>query len=202
MSRSKLVLSNLGNNIKTLSIIADNNWPSWLYIIDLFLESSTSLTSVIVYTPSFDCLNLFGTCRKSKIKWKKFDLHHSSMSQHSRCASALISSDLILYSGSFSGFKILKPMLNYDSSIIVMLNDSNLRLRKLSYYQGYHWKRIRHASIGGVTSSSYWLGSSSSFRSSDASTPTYCRTATRDLLEFAPKSVQHFDRPIVLQDLC
>jgi hypothetical protein len=207
-SQSRLVLSGLGKNLQKIVIIAESSWPSWLYVLDFFLESSDALVEVTILVPSFENLDLFGTSRKSKVKWRKLDLL-SPISHQARNWSRplLASSDLILYDGSLLGFSNLVKLSVSDTSIISLLPGS-ARLRQLKKFSTVNWKHLKHASVGGATSGSFWLGSSCPLRSSSVTPPTYCPTVLSDILEFAPKHSKHHPQPLVITphhrhpDLC
>ena len=193
-SQSMLKLSDLGKTIKNITVISDSTWPSWLYTLDLFSESSMELQKIRVLVHHLEHSNMFGTNRLSSVSWHKCDvLSVMTMLDQRKLASSLHSSDLILFSGSLPGLKSLVALLKVSPPStpnvpkLVFLVPGKCRFRQLSCFTDLHWKRLRHAECGGATTATAWLGSSNPFRNDLFQPPTYCPHVMADLIEFTPK---------------
>ena len=112
-STSRWILSNLGNSIKHITIISDCEWPSWLHVLDIFLESSETFKTATIIVPSFACLNYFGTSRTSRIKWKRLSFEtRLSPLLDSRLNNWLHKSDLVLINSSEAALTNIMSHLN------------------------------------------------------------------------------------------
>ena len=191
-----MVLSSLGKQLTCVAIISDCSWPSWVLVLELFLESSLAFKKAIVLTPCRSCHNFFGTSRQAQVVWKSFNLNNEpSPSASLRLCSILAPSKLHLYSGSLVGFChfIVGITSSGEPSVpILCLIHGTSRLRSLSRFSDFTWRNITHSSVGGASSGKFWIGFNRSFRSLDILPPRPCPLSMADLLEFAPKHV-HVD---------
>ena len=188
-SQSKVVLSNLGKRITSITIISDSSWPSWLYVLDLFLESSPAFKKASVFVTSNECHNLFGTSRKRTIVWELISFQSRKIP---KLLNSITSSSIQLFSGSLPGFMSLLSLLSSQQRsklnlIAVLLG--NIRLRNLSKYDNFTWITLDHSTVGGCSSGKIWCGYTRSFRDSSIASPKYCPSAMMDVLEFAPKRI-------------
>ena len=186
-----LALSAKGIGLKNLMIVCDSDWASWLHVLPLFTSGSKLFREVTVIVPSFNCVNYFGLCRDKRVKWKKMNLLTALSLNLQRSLHTLVSScDLILYSGNIVGLNtlILCAKDNSTSHIVAIVPGSE-RLRKLQRFSTIQWKHTKHASVGGASSASVWIGSNREFRDPSVPLPTFCPSSMCDLLEFAPKSI-------------
>jgi hypothetical protein len=191
-SQSALVLSNLGLKLSDIAIISDCAWPSWVLVLEFFLEGSIAFKKATVLVPSRSCYNFFGTSRISSIQWSLCDLSSSlSPSVFKRVSRLLRSSSLHLYSGSLLGFRHIFTVTSSLARPIpmIVLLEGKIKLRSLASFTAFQWRLVKHSDVGGSTSGKFWIGFSGSLRSVDIPPPTYCPLVMADLLEFAPKSV-------------
>ena len=111
-SSFRLIISNLGKTMQHICIITDTAWPSWLHVVNIFLESLIICKQILVISPSLSCVNFFGTARDPRIKWRKLDFSTglTPLLKH-RLQTWLVDTDLILFSGSFPGLKLFTESL-------------------------------------------------------------------------------------------
>ena len=194
-SQTKLFLSNLGLSFKTVIIISDTDWPSWLLLLDLFLEGSSKLQRILVYTPSCMHSNMFGISRSKIVSWKKLRFHGTFTKAFLKIiGNQLAHASVLLFSGSLSGLTTVintfLPVPLPTTTLFLCLVPGQLRLRHLRQFQSLHWQTVKHASVGGTTNIIAWLGSLHPFRSPKCPGPNYCPQVLSDIVEFAPKRLQ------------
>ena len=183
------MLSNLGKRIKSIAIISDNSWPSWLYVLDLFLESSKAFKKATVFVSSKQFHNLFGTSRVRSVVWESISFGDSLPS---KLSNVIDKSQVQLYSGSLQGLTSLHAWLSpkqISRLNLIAFVVGNVRLRNLKRFPSISWSNLHHSTVGGCSSGKFWLGFTKPSRSSAIEIPTYCSSSIMDILEFAPKNV-------------
>ena len=149
----------MGKQLTCVAIISDCSWPSWVLVLELFLESSLAFKKAIVLTPCRSCHNFFGTSRQAQVVWKSFNLNNEpSPSASLRLCSILAPSKLHLYSGSLVGFChfIVGITSSGEPSVpILCLIHGTSRLHSLSRFSDFTWRNITHSSVGGVLSGKF-----------------------------------------------
>jgi hypothetical protein len=188
-----MVLSSLGKKIKHILILTDGLWPSWSYVLDLFLESSIAFKKATILTLSRSCHNFFGLSRHSIVTWDLLNLS-TPLSAQSRdqLLSLVCNSGLVLYSGSYKGFHHLMTSLHTlttTSFRMLTVVTGQARLRNLSKHSSFTWRLLRHERVGGATSGKFWIGYSHDLCSESIPQPSCCPLAMMDLMEFAPKGL-------------
>jgi len=193
-----LALSAKGIGLKNLMIVSDGAWASWLHVLPLFTSGSKLFREVTVIVPSFKCVNYFGLCRDKRVKWKKINVLTALSLNLQRSLHTLVSSsDLILYSGNIVGLNsLILCASDVSTSHIVAIVPGSERLRKLQRFRTFSWKHTKHASVGGASSASAWIGSNRPCRDPAVPLPTFCPSSMHDLLEFAPKSIPVSVHPV------
>ena len=188
-----MALSSLGKKIKHLIILTDGHWPSWTYVLDLFLESSIVFKKATILAPSRSCHNFFGLSRTSAITWDILELVKPlSTHCHNKLLALVSTSGLLLYSGTLPGFHNLMISLDHLASTsfrLLAIIHGQVRLRKLRRYSLLTWRLIKHSDVGSATSGKFWIGYTQDLRSESIPPPTSCPLAMMDLLEFAPKGI-------------
>ena len=56
-SNSKMVLSKLGKKVTQIAIFSDGDWPSWIFVLDLFSESLIAFLKATILLPTKSCHN-------------------------------------------------------------------------------------------------------------------------------------------------
>jgi hypothetical protein len=184
----------MGKSIKYIAIFSNGNWPSWIFVLDLFLESSTVFLEATIFVPTKSCHNFFGTSRNSKIIWQALKLLDEVSPRSSKLVSTKVSSSqLQLYTGSLLGFSNLMGLLSVgqtDNLRMIACLTGSVRLRKLSRYTSFTWQSVEHKVVGGASSGKFWLGFSASLAPVlQDDHPRYCHLSLMDLLEYAPKHI-------------
>lgn len=188
-SESRFKLSEKGRKIRRLVIFCDSGWASWLHILPLFQDGGCADLKVSVYTLDKSMMNFFGVNRSSSITWHRFNVSRSCSSAFASTVGAAVSaSDLVLFSGGLDGLRQVVDLCHPASIPLIACVHGNQRLRRLSSFS-LSWERVGHSTVGGATNLVTWVGFSGSFLVSRDPGPTYCPSAMRDLLEFAPKGV-------------
>ena len=195
MSQSYLQLSKLGQSVRDTIIISESPWPSWLFVLDLFLETSTTLQQIVVFVPNFVQSNMFGTNRNKRIKLQRLDLKSSLSSRFaSSIGKHLSTASMILFEGSALALDMLIHQCLHTTvdaaPPFMALTPGNIHLRHLKTFHDLHWLKIKHPLCGGVTSISFWLGFNHPFRDTHQAPPVYCNQALSDILEFAPSGAK------------
>lgn len=194
-SQSRLVLSKLGKELQHIVILSESALPSWFFMLRPFLET---LNHIIVHIslPSKSEVNLMGISRRPNIHVHVKKSSSSSDGWSDMLSSIIEQRSTVFINGSLSFLDLLLPMLvSLKSSQVCVLLSGKIRFSKLIRFKILHWRKVKHHIVGGVTFSSFWVGSLTPFTTMPVSPSLYVPICLGDLLEFAPKSlkVEAFD---------
>ena len=164
MSHLMITLSKIGRQVRKLVIISDGKWVSWLHTIQLFLGNAERFESVIILAPSKCCCSYFGLNRNVKVKWWLVDfLLPVSSAMKSKVQGFFNQANLILFHGSAVACKNVWKLLHHSNSLLAVVPGSQ-RLRHLKPCTTLIWQRVSHASVGGASSDSAWIGFNHGFQ--------------------------------------